>query len=382
MTSSSSPATRCRPLSYRHRRRAAIDVHDRGARHAPSRQRLVPPLLVGRRVRSCRRVWETFPRLVGAVRSEGAIVSGSPASPGRATGLVRVIRGPSEFDDLQPGEILVAPLTAPRGRPCSTEPRPWSPTSAAPRPTRRSWPASTASRRSSVAAMRPRDSGRACVSAWMARPATWSPRTSRAPRAPSQASGPTMAPEMAAKRTGNRPHSADSSEPHPTSDREPDDGRLAAAEVAAERMAAATRRVAGRAVDAAGAVVEAADGVVESIRPAAEHLAASTRDAAVEGARHLPRSSRRRSVPLPNLYEVHPEARDAPLRELGSCRSRSTRSSAPRSWGRPNVAWTSSRCHRSARRTGRRAGSGSAGRHRRCGRCHRSTSCARTTATG
>ena len=103
----------------------------------------------------------------------------------------------------------------------------------------------------------------------------------------------------------------------PDRDDDQDDGRLAGAEVAAERMAAATRRVAGRAVDAAGAVVEAADGVVDAILPAAGHLAATTRDAAVEGARHLPYTSHRRNAPLPNLFDVHPEARDAPLRELG-----------------------------------------------------------------
>jgi pyruvate,water dikinase len=61
-----------------------------------------------------------FPRLVGATRSERAIVSGSPASAGRATGSVRVVRGPHEFDDLQPGEILVAPLTAPAWTPLFT----------------------------------------------------------------------------------------------------------------------------------------------------------------------------------------------------------------------------------------------------------------------
>ena len=77
----------------------------------------MPPLLVGRLSPILRRVWETFPKLVGAVRSEGAIVAGSPASPGRVTGLVRVIRGPSEFDELQHGEILVAPLTAPAWTP-------------------------------------------------------------------------------------------------------------------------------------------------------------------------------------------------------------------------------------------------------------------------
>ena len=102
---------------------AAIDVRPRRAARA-EQATLVPPLLVGRLGPILRRVWETFPRLVGAVRSEGAIVSGSPASPGRATGLVRVIRGPSEFDDLQTrrdprrttdGARVDAPVRASRG---------------------------------------------------------------------------------------------------------------------------------------------------------------------------------------------------------------------------------------------------------------------------
>ena len=54
---------------------------------------------------------------IGAAPSEAAIVSGTPASPGRASGTVRVIRGPQDFDELQPGEILVAPLTAPAWTP-------------------------------------------------------------------------------------------------------------------------------------------------------------------------------------------------------------------------------------------------------------------------
>ena len=36
---------------------------------------------------------------------------------GRATGPVRIIRGPDEFDELQPGDILVAPMTAPAWTP-------------------------------------------------------------------------------------------------------------------------------------------------------------------------------------------------------------------------------------------------------------------------
>ena len=92
---------------------------DVGARRAvrAEQARLVPPLLIGRPSRVLQRVWESFPRQVGGVRSDSAIVSGAPASPGRATGPVRVIRGPHEFDDLLVGEILVAPLTAPAWTP-------------------------------------------------------------------------------------------------------------------------------------------------------------------------------------------------------------------------------------------------------------------------
>jgi pyruvate,water dikinase len=65
-----------------------------------------------------RRLWvDTFPKLLGASRSDRAVVSGTPTSPGRATGTVRVIRGPESFGELQAGEILVAPLTAPAWTP-------------------------------------------------------------------------------------------------------------------------------------------------------------------------------------------------------------------------------------------------------------------------
>ena len=67
-----------------------------------------------------KRVWDSFPGLIGARPSDHALVSGVPASPGHATGLVRVIRSPDEFDQLQPGEILVAPLTAPAWTPLFT----------------------------------------------------------------------------------------------------------------------------------------------------------------------------------------------------------------------------------------------------------------------
>ncbi len=98
---------------------ATVDVAGRRAKRE-EQARLVPPLMVGRVNPMLRRAWETFPRLVGAVRSDHALVSGAPASPGRATGPVRVIRGPQEFDQLRPGEILVAPLTAPAWTPLFT----------------------------------------------------------------------------------------------------------------------------------------------------------------------------------------------------------------------------------------------------------------------
>jgi rifampicin phosphotransferase len=93
-----------------------VDVADRRARRT-EQARLVPPLLIGRADPVLRRIWDAFPRMLGATPSASALVSGSPASPGRASGPVRVIRGPDEFDELQPGEILVAPMTAPAWTP-------------------------------------------------------------------------------------------------------------------------------------------------------------------------------------------------------------------------------------------------------------------------
>lgn len=95
---------------------APIDVRRRRERRR-EQARLVPPLVVGRVPRMAERMWNGFAAQVGAVRSERALVSGTPASAGRATGAVRVIRGPEEFGTLQVGEILVAPMTAPAWTP-------------------------------------------------------------------------------------------------------------------------------------------------------------------------------------------------------------------------------------------------------------------------
>jgi len=95
---------------------------DAAARRATREEQagLAAPLMVGRLSPPLQRLMDAYPRMFGAVHSDAAIVSGWPASPGRATGPVRVIRGPGEFDALQPGEILVAPLTAPAWNPLFT----------------------------------------------------------------------------------------------------------------------------------------------------------------------------------------------------------------------------------------------------------------------
>ena len=100
--------------------RDGASVHvDVGARRATREQqaRLLPPLFVGRVHPMLQKLMDGISGTLGAAPSEAAIVSGTPASPGRATGVVRVVRGPQDFDALQPGEILVAPLTAPAWTP-------------------------------------------------------------------------------------------------------------------------------------------------------------------------------------------------------------------------------------------------------------------------
>jgi len=53
----------------------------------------------------------------GASTRPDALLHGAPASPGLATGAVRVIRDLADAGRLQPGEILVAPLTTPAWTP-------------------------------------------------------------------------------------------------------------------------------------------------------------------------------------------------------------------------------------------------------------------------
>lgn len=54
------------------------------------------------------------------VEQDGASIIGMPASAGRATGRVRLVLSPSDFDRLQEGEVLVAPATSPAWTPLFT----------------------------------------------------------------------------------------------------------------------------------------------------------------------------------------------------------------------------------------------------------------------
>ena len=98
---------------------SAVNVPYRRAQR-DEQARLVPPMAVGTWGPVLKRYVDSYPAMFGAKPSDGAIVSGIPASPGFATGPVRVIRGPHEFDQLQPGEVLVAPFTAPAWTPLFT----------------------------------------------------------------------------------------------------------------------------------------------------------------------------------------------------------------------------------------------------------------------
>jgi phosphohistidine swiveling domain-containing protein len=91
----------------------------RERRHLWQRQRsLAAPLALGRPARLTR---DVIGRAVQEARgereiSEGVIV-GQPASAGRATGPVRIVRSPQDFGELRAGDVLVAKATAPAWTP-------------------------------------------------------------------------------------------------------------------------------------------------------------------------------------------------------------------------------------------------------------------------
>jgi len=84
-------------------------------------RRLVPPLIIGEMAPIMKRFLgaaEEAVRMPGGSDEPG--LRGIAASPGRVTGPVRVIRSASEFDRLQPGDVLVAPITTPAWTPLFT----------------------------------------------------------------------------------------------------------------------------------------------------------------------------------------------------------------------------------------------------------------------
>ncbi|GII54153.1 hypothetical protein Pth03_25420 [Planotetraspora thailandica] len=68
-----------------------------------------PPPLIGRHL-------ERALGLSRASRTE-SVLSGQPASAGRATGPVRLVQGPGDFENVTPGDVLVARATAPAWTP-------------------------------------------------------------------------------------------------------------------------------------------------------------------------------------------------------------------------------------------------------------------------
>jgi rifampicin phosphotransferase len=92
-------------------------VQERRTRWQQQR-RLAAPLVLGKAPALGRRVYQGAVDVArsGASPPEGALV-GEPASPGTATGPVRVILDPAEFPNFQPGEVLVARATAPAWTP-------------------------------------------------------------------------------------------------------------------------------------------------------------------------------------------------------------------------------------------------------------------------
>jgi phosphohistidine swiveling domain-containing protein len=93
---------------------AAKDRQERWERQ----RRLIAPLQLGKAPAIGRRVYQKAIETArtGAKPPEGAVV-GEPASPGRATGPVRIILDPGNFAHFQLGEILVARATSPAWTP-------------------------------------------------------------------------------------------------------------------------------------------------------------------------------------------------------------------------------------------------------------------------
>lgn len=88
---------------------------------------LSPPLAIGKPSGPWRRMAEVpsryraEPESLGAAAGDDQVsVLGIPTSPGVATGPARIIRDLDDFDKVQPGDVLIAPITAPAWTPLFT----------------------------------------------------------------------------------------------------------------------------------------------------------------------------------------------------------------------------------------------------------------------
>ncbi|MBD1544467.1 phosphoenolpyruvate synthase [Arthrobacter sp. IA7] len=96
-------------------------ITDDGGALPPSVRQRYRPLVQARAAK--RRELEGIPLLDTALlfrnrrRAAGVLVSGTPASRGRAEGPVTIIRGPEEFGRLRSGDVLVCPYTNPSWTP-------------------------------------------------------------------------------------------------------------------------------------------------------------------------------------------------------------------------------------------------------------------------
>lgn len=75
------------------------------------------PLAIGKLTAPMRRAAELREQFRSTAVTDDHLLVGVPGSPGRATGPARVVLGPDDFDRVEPGDVLVAPMTTPAWTP-------------------------------------------------------------------------------------------------------------------------------------------------------------------------------------------------------------------------------------------------------------------------